>query len=240
MRKKRRTSRRKNQQKKTMRWMLVGAVLSVLAAVFVYRVVYIQGIYNRNARELEQSDCPTEIQSIPVTTDFIPLGYAARTGTKRKIHYIVIHETDNKQANATAKAHNEYIHSYGETHKLSWHYTVDENEIYHHIPDRETAFHAGDFIKCEGGNRNGIGIELCVNQGSNFDTTLHNAAVLVAYLLDKYDLSIDDVKRHQDFSGKMCPNTLITEHRWNEFLTMVKQASYDQKKQLDSSKKTAE
>lgn len=240
MRKKRRISKRKKQQKKTVFWMLAGAVLSVIAAVIVYQVVYIQGIYNKDAQELAASDCPAEIQSIPVTTDFVPLGYAARTGTKRNIHYIVIHETDNKEASATAKAHNEYIHSYGQTHKLSWHYTVDEKEIYHHIPDRETAFHAGDFIKREGGNRNGIGIELCVNQGSDFDVTLHNAAVLVAYLLDKYDLSIDDVKKHQDFSGKMCPNTLITQHRWDEFLTMVKQASYDQQKQLDASSEKAE
>ncbi len=238
MKKRRRSSRRRKQ--KNVSGMLLCAILSVLAAVFAYQVIYLRGIYNEDAQELEGSDCPAEIQGIPVTTDFVPLGYAARTGTKRKIHYIVIHETDNKESTATAQAHNEYLHSYGKTHKLSWHYTVDENEIYHHIPDRETAFHAGDFIKREGGNRNGIGIELCVNKGSNFDTTLHNAAVLVAYLLDTYDLSIDDVKKHQDFSGKICPSTLIQQNRWDEFLTIVEQSLYDRKKQRNGTQKTAE
>ena len=167
-----------------------------------------------------------------MTTDFLPVGYRGRTGMRRDIHYITIHETDNTEPHATAKAHNEYLHKYAKSHPLSWHYTVDEEEIYHHIPDRETAFHAGDNIRQEGGNRNGIGIELCVNKGSDFDQTLHNAAVLAAYLMDKYDLTIDDVKKHQDFSGKICPDTLITQNRWGEFLTMVEQALYDRQNQL--------
>ena len=64
---------------------------------------------------------------------------------------------------------------------------------------------------------------------------MHNAAVLVAYLLDKYDLTIDDVKQHRDFSGKICPSTLITENRWDEFLTMVEQALYDRQTELVTS-----
>ncbi len=234
MGKRRRKYRRKKKQKYSILWMLFVTVLSIFAAVWVYQIVYVNGVYNKNATELDTSDCPSEIENIPVTTDFVPLGYAARTGTKRSIHYITIHETDNMVSTATAEAHNEYLHTYGKAHKLSWHYTVDENEIYHHIPDYETAFHAGDNIRKEGGNRNGIGIELCVNENSDFNMTLHNAAVLVAYLLQKYDLSIDDVKKHQDFSGKICPSTLICENRWGEFLTMIEQACYDQKKQLQT------
>ena len=35
--------------------------------------------------------------------------------------------------------------------------------IYHHLPDDETAYHAGDGMEKNGGNMNGIGIEMCVN-----------------------------------------------------------------------------
>lgn len=213
-----------------MLWLLLAAAISLFAAYCVYQAVYIQGIYR--TAEQSDSDCPTEIENLKITTDFLPLDWLGRTGVEREIHYITIHETDNTEKNATAKAHNEYLHSYAKNHTLSWHYTVDETEVYHHIPDKETAYNAGDNIRREGGNRNGIGIELCVNEGSDFDQTLHNAAVLTAYLLDKYHLTVDDVKKHQDFSGKICPNTLITEDRWEEFLTMVEQALYDRQNQL--------
>lgn len=230
-----RLKRRKKKSAGSIAWYIIGAVMSVILAYAVYQAVYVQGVYNNSRSDLsDESDCPTEIENISVTTDFLPIGAAGRTGMKREIHYITIHETDNTSATATAEGHNEYIHSYGVNHKLSWHYTVDENEIYHHIPDKETAFNAGDNIRKEGGNRNGIGIELCVNEGSDFDRTMHNAAILTAYLLDKYDLTIDDVKKHQDFSGKICPSTIIKEKRWNEFKTMVKQAMYDMQNRLDT------
>ncbi|MGN1014264.1 MAG: N-acetylmuramoyl-L-alanine amidase family protein [Butyricicoccus sp.] len=229
-----RRRRGKKQSKGAMVWLFLMAALSVFLAYCVYQAVYVQGIYEQDAKGSEPSDCPSQIESIPVTTDFVPIGYAARTGKQRSIHYITIHETDNTEKTATAEAHNEYIHTYGRTHKLSWHYTVDENEIYHHIPDNETAFHAGDNIRKEGGNRNGIGIELCVNEGSDFSTTLHNAAALVAYLMDKYDLDMDALKKHQDFSGKTCPKTLITEGCWDEFCTMVEQALYDRQTALST------
>ena len=229
----RRKSRKKQSRAKLV-WLTLAAVLSVFAAYCVFQAVYVQDIYNLHPEQTE-SDCPTEIGNLHVTTHYLPVGYQGRTGTERKIRWIAIHETDNTEPNATAKSHDDYLHTYAKDHPLSWHYTVDENEVYHHIPDKETAFHAGDNIRKRGGNRNAIGIELCVNEGSDFNQTMHNAAVLVAYLLDKYDLTIDDVKQHRDFSGKICPSTLITENRWDEFLTMVEQALYDRRTELVTS-----
>ena len=77
-----------------------------------------------------------------------------------------------------------------------------------------------------GGNQRGIGIELCVNEGGNFDHTMRNAAQLTAYLLLKYNLTLDAVKQHRDFSGKNCPRTIISQNKWNDFLNMV-QGAYD-------------
>ncbi len=169
------------------------------------------------------------IGEIPVVQSYLPEGSMARVGTKRKIMWIVIHETDNFREGADAKAHNEYLLSQADTQELSWHYTVDDHEIYHNIPDDEAAFHASDKMQVGGGNLNGIGIEMCVNADGDYEKTLDNSIALTATLLQEYGLSMDAVKKHQDFSayGKVCPNKLIEQNRWDEFLQRVQQA-YDE------------
>ena len=166
-------------------------------------------------------DAPETLDGIPLYADYLPDGSAARPGTKRRILYVTIHETDNPSASADAQAHNTYLHEIASSKKLSWHYTVDDHQIYHHIPDDEIAFNAGDGYTKDGGNMDGIGIEMCVNAGGDYEQTLKNTAKLTAYLLRTYDLSIDQVKKHQDFSGKHCPSRLLSAGRWPEFLEMV-------------------
>ena len=139
-----------------------------------------------------------------------------RTGEKRKIKYIVIHETDNEGKKANAKNHAEYQLKNNET-STSWHYTVDSREIYHHIPDNEIANHAGTYE----GNKYGIGIELCVNEDGNFEETFDNATKLVAFLLKEYKLDLEDIKLHHDFSGKDCPHKIISNNRVEEFIKKV-------------------
>ena len=72
-----------------------------------------------------------------------------------------------------------------------------------------------------GGNMCGIGIEMCVNPESDYETTLNNAAALAARLMEAYDLPMKALKKHQDFSGKNCPQRLIEAGRWEEFCDMV-------------------
>lgn len=158
------------------------------------------------------------VGDIPVYEDFLPETAMARTGEERKILYVVIHETDNVNEGADAKAHNNFIHTNGVDNELSWHYTVDDHEIWHHLPDNETAFHAGDHMEDKGGNKNGIGVEMCVNADGDYEKTLQNAQMLAAQLLFEYDLDIDALKKHQDFSGKICPSKLINAGRWDEFV----------------------
>ena len=51
------------------------------------------------------------------------------------------------------------------------------------LPDQEVGWHAGDKMTENGGNMTGIGIELCVNEGNDFDKTMENAAALCAELM---------------------------------------------------------
>ena len=68
---------------------------------------------------------------------------------------------------------------------VSWHYTVDDHEIYHHLPDDEPGYHAGDLMEADGGNMNGVGIEMCVNEDGNYEQTLVNAERLCARLREQ-------------------------------------------------------
>lgn len=169
----------------------------------------------------EEAPYVEEIGGIPVIRDLLEEGIPGRPGTLRTIRYIVIHETGNEGNNAGAASHNSYIHKEAALQKLSWHYTVDDHEIYQHLPDNEIGYHAGDQMAEDGGNMCGIGIELCVNPESDYEKTLENAAALTARLMDVYDLPMKALKKHQDFSGKNCPERLIEQGRWEEFLDMV-------------------
>ncbi len=164
----------------------------------------------------EESSFPTNVYGVSVYTELIKNKTEARPGKKRKIKYIVIHETDNFEAGVGAKNHATFLKKNNMNSK-SWHYTVDDTEIYHHIPDNEVAYHAAD----EEGNQYGIGIELCVNRDGDFEETFENGAKLVAYLLKEYNLTIDDIKTHQDFSGKDCPHSILENNRMNEFKRKV-------------------
>lgn len=91
------------------------------------------------------------------------------------------------------------------------------------------------YISNYGGNRNSIGIESCVNSGSDYGTTFRELAKLVAELLIENNIGVDRVKGHHYFSGKACPNSILTAEYWCDFLTLVslekfcktKLASYD-------------
>lgn len=174
------------------------------------------------------------IGDIPVYEDFLPEEAAGRVTEKREIKYLVIHETANTAAGADAEAHNRFIHENGMTEEHSWHYTVDDHQIYHHLPDDEPAYHAGDHMEQDGGNLNGIGIEMCVASDNDYDQTVVNTARLAAKLLVEYDLKPEDaLKKHQDFSGKLCPQRMIEQGRWEGFVALV-QREYDALLQSDT------
>ena len=161
------------------------------------------------------------VDEIPVLTQYIPEGRQNRPGILRDIRWIVIHETDNFAASADAQHHSDYLAT-NETDVNSWHYTVGEDVIIHQLPDEEVGWHAGDQTTEHGGNMAGVGIEMCVNAGSDFEKTVDNTARLAAVLLKAYDLDIDSLKRHHDFSGKNCPAHYYKEEDWQQFVELVK------------------
>ena len=79
-----------------------------------------------------------------------------------------------------------------------------------------------DRIANHGGNTHSIGIESCVNKGSDIYLTIQRLAKLVAKLLDENNLGFDRIVQHHYFSGKDCPQTMRTEGYWEHFLDLVK------------------
>ena len=137
--------------------------------------------------------------------------------------YITIHETGNAAKGADAAAHAAYLDSdAGERDMVSWHYTVDDHAIVQHLPDYETAYHAGDG-KDGPGNTTSIGIEICVNAGGDFAQAQANAASLVRLLMEEHGIPIDRVVQHNHWNGKDCPKTIrATTGAWEAFLALCR------------------
>lgn len=118
-------------------------------------------------------------------------------------NYITIHETANTNKGATALSHGRYMNN-GSTE--TWHYTVDENTIVQHFNPRVQCWHCGDGRGK--GNTSSIGIELCVNSGSDFKKTVDNAVWLIKKLMKDYHIKESNVVQHNKWSGKNCPTNL--------------------------------
>ncbi|ENH96892.1 hypothetical protein J416_08267 [Gracilibacillus halophilus YIM-C55.5] len=73
-------------------------------------------------------------------------------------------------------------------------------------------------------------MELCVNSDGDYQRTVENGVKLVKHLLDKHNLSINDVKQHHDWYPKNCPAQLRARKKgisWDDFLLMVQGKSID-------------
>ena len=166
----------------------------------------------------------------------IPKYSKARCGYSLVPKYITIHNTANTKATATAKSHAEYMNSSGKNKEVSYHYVVDDKEIYQLIPDSEVAWHAGDGGKGTG-NRQSVAIEICENEGGDLLAATNLAAELTRYLMEKYNIPLSNVVQHNYRSGKNCPARIRKgqPYTWYEFLERVEQkTSGDTEAQVES------
>lgn len=163
---------------------------------------------------------------ITIQRHMIPAGRRNRPGGRNPDVYITIHETGNTDAGADAAAHGAYLSSSaGEAALVSWHYTVDDHAIVQHLPDNETAYHAGDGATGPG-NTQSIGIEICVNSDGDVEKAKANAAALVRLLMAEHGIPLANIKQHHDWNGKNCPATIrATPGAWEEFLALCSEGS---------------
>ncbi|WP_409017997.1 N-acetylmuramoyl-L-alanine amidase [Bacillus velezensis] len=149
---------------------------------------------------------------VKITKDFIPVGHNNRPGYAMDPAYITVHNTANTAKGASAAMHARYEKN-PET-PTSWHFTVDDKEIYQHLPLNENGWHAGDGNSGTG-NRKSIGIEICENSDGDFEKAVVNAQWLIKKLMKEQGISLANVVPHQHWSGKYCPRKLLD--RWDSF-----------------------
>lgn len=155
---------------------------------------------------------------IAIQVDYIPTGRKNRPGGVNPADGATIHETGNFAQGADAAAHAAWLKSdNAEDKRISYHYTVDDHSIVQHLPDSETAYHAGDGADGPG-NTTSIGIEICVNKGGDFERAKANAASLVRLLMAEHGFPLEQVVQHNHWSGKDCPKTIRHTRTWEDFL----------------------
>lgn len=133
-----------------------------------------------------------------------------------KASSVTAHNTYND-----ALATSEVAYMTSNNNKTSFHFAVDHERVIQGIETNRNAWHAGDGNG--NGNRRSIGVEICFSKsgGNRFVQAEKNGAKLCAYLLKVNGLTIKDLKKHQDWSGKYCPHRTL-DMGWNRFVNMVR------------------
>lgn len=141
-----------------------------------------------------------------------------RSGEKQNtIQYIVVHWVGN--AGSSAIGNRNYFNSLATSHKTSAssHYIIGlQGEIIRCIPENEVAFHSGSYSM----NRKSIGIEDCHPDwdGKFNDATYNSLVELCADICRRYGLSVNNIIRHYDVTGKECPRYYVrNESAWIQF-----------------------
>ena len=172
---------------------------------------------------------------IAIKVDYIPKGRKNRPGGTNPADGASIHETGNFAEGADAAAHASWLKGDdAEKKRISYHYTVDDHSIVQHLPDSETAYHAGDGADGPG-NTTTIGIEICVNKDGDFERAKANAASLVRLLMAEHGFPLDKVVQHNHWAGKDCPQTIrATPGGWEAFLDLCDGCDPEQTKLEDA------
>ncbi|MCY7487945.1 N-acetylmuramoyl-L-alanine amidase [Paenibacillus alvei] len=151
----------------------------------------------------------------------LPDGRSNKPNKPMKPMFITVHETDNTDIGADAERHASYILNGSGGRQASWHYTVDDKQVYQHLRTNEQGWHAGD--KTGKGNTQSIGIETCVNVDGDYEKTLKNVAWLVSKLMKDHNIPLENVVPHKHWSGKNCPQRLLK--RWDDLVKLIKGTS---------------
>ena len=168
------------------------------------------------------------MQEIKINEKLVKYNFSSRNG--EKIKYISIHDTGNKRRGADANAHFNFFN--GGDRQSSAHYFVDDKQILRIIKDEDRSWAVGDGRGKYGiTNENSLNIEMCINSDGDFNKTYLNTLRLTKYLMEKYNIPLENVVRHYDASRKLCPNVFKENNweKWNKFKEDLKNIGKEQK-----------
>ena len=161
------------------------------------------------------------IGTAKVIVDILPKGKVI-PNTKMTPTSITIHNTGN--IGAPAKNNHNYMKNCNKNGSriASWHFTVDDKEIYQAQSTNYKCYHAGNAT----GNNTSIGIEICMFDDKERQKQAYlNAIELVKILMKYHGFTIDKVKQHYNWTKKDCPTWLRSSkfgYTWNWFIEQCK------------------
>lgn len=171
---------------------------------------YYHFIYNQNSVDAYNPD------GLSIQHQFLTVNPYSRSGKKLgKINNIVIHYTANP--GSSAQNNRNYFENLKDKHttSVSSHFVIGlKGEIIQCIPLNEVAYASNNR------NNDTISIECChPDESGKFNQqTYQSLQKLVKALMETYNLDKDDIIRHYDVTGKVCPKYFVDhEDKWQEF-----------------------
>lgn len=161
-----------------------------------------------------------KIEPPAITEDLLEINEYSRPGTKlKKVKSIFVHYTANP--GTSAQGNRSYFANLAETHEraASAHFIIGyDGEVIQCIPREEQAY------AVISRNEDSLSIECCyLDEDGKFtketyDTLIH----MLAWLTQEYHLTTDNILRHYDCGGKLCPLYYVEhEDAWEQMLADV-------------------
>lgn len=171
-------------------------------------------------RRLLEASNESFVGAPPFDVELLDVNEYSRPGIPlEQINGIVIHYTANP--GSTAQNNRDYFEGLKDSHetKVSSHFVVGiEGEIVQCIPSLEIAYASNSR------NSDTLSIECCHpdETGKFTDATYTSLVRLTGWLCYRFNLTSEDVIRHYDVTGKICPKYYVDHpEAWEQFKTDV-------------------
>lgn len=194
---------------------LLISILVVLMGMKFFEVGPFDSVY------VEQEDANMKVAKPNIDVQLLTVNAYSRPGTQSdKIENIVIHYTANP--GTTAEQNRNYFEGLKDSKKTraSSHFIVGlEGEIVQCVPTWEIAYASNER------NADTVSIETChkTANGTYTNATYDSMVQLTAWLCEKFGLTEEDIIRHYDITGKICPKYFVEdEDAWKQFKADVK------------------
>lgn len=172
-----------------------------------------------------------KLNKATVITKLLPKGYCV-PNTSITPTEIAVHNTGNW--NTAAKNYFICLERYNRENpnwEASYHFVVDDKEIYQVIDTNKKAWHVGS------GNSKSIGVEICMfKDAAKQKDAEDNAIALIKELMKIHNISLSKIKMHKDYTGKHCPQVIIDrDGNLNKFKTRIENWGKSQSSSTPSS-----
>lgn len=191
------------------------AAASAVCLVMIGIITVICMVIAKNIKEEEHTEVLGGQYSGLIEDLIVPNEYSRPQKPLKKVNGIVIHYTANPGTDA--KANRDYFNGLslsGATYASS-HFIIGlDGTVIQCIPLDEIAYASNDR------NDDTISIECCHEKknGKFTDATYNSLVRLTAWLCSEYDISKENIIRHYDVTGKLCPKYYVKhEDKWAQF-----------------------